>query len=257
MSLPIKIKLTVPLFLSFSLLAACGGGGGFSDDTSGSSTSSTDTTSSTTSDTTTGDTTSSNTGSDTVSSLRLTASSRQLLSDGSQPITISALAKDANNTLLADAGIAFSVDNEADLPAASGETYVTADLTPGIPKNRQLVVTATAGSVSESIIVDVIGTTATLSGPSRIAINAPTDYTLKVADSGNAELGYVAVSLPIVSTGACTVSTDEILVNGEYQTDAKGELSYQVTGNSGGTCVIAVNALGAEDEQAIEVSGDV
>lgn len=247
MSVPTSIKLTVPLFLSFSLLAACGGGGGgFSGDTAGTTTSSTTTT-----------TTSSNTGSGTVSSLRLTASSRQLLSDGSQPITISALAKDSSNNLLEDAGISFSVNNEADLPAATGATYVTAALTPGVPKNRQLTVTATAGSVSESILVDVIGTTASLSGPNRIAINSPTDYTLKMADSGNAELGFQAISLPTVSSGNCIVSTNETMVNGEFQTDAKGEFSYQVTGSAGGTCEIAVSALGATDQQTIEVSGDV
>lgn len=252
MSLPKSIKLTVPLFLSFSLLAACGGGGGFSAESADSSS-----TTSTTGETTTGETTAGNTGSDSVSTIRLTASSRQLLSDGSQPITISALAKDGNNNLLADAGISFSVNNEADLPAPTGATYVTSELTPGVPKNRQLTVTATAGSVSESIFVDVIGTTATLSGPSRIAINSPTDYILKMADAGNTELGYQAISLPTVSSGDCSVSSNVDLVNGEYQTDAKGEFSYQVNGNSGGACVIEVSALGATDEQTIDVSGDV
>ncbi|TXH77526.1 MAG: hypothetical protein E6Q85_03150, partial [Thiothrix sp.] len=57
-------------------------------------------------------------------SLEVSASSRQLGSNGDKPVTISAIAKDANNNTLKDTSIQFAVNNngtiEADSATAEG-----------------------------------------------------------------------------------------------------------------------------------------
>ena len=141
------VKVVTPLALAIAL-AACGGGASFG----------------------------SGGGGDDIdpekeaSSLILTASTRQLLSDGLKPVTITAIAKDKNNNAISGADITFSVDNEATIDSeASAETETgsvkSVHLTPGTPKNRLLRVKATSGNQSRTLDIEVVGTTVSIEGP--------------------------------------------------------------------------------------------
>ncbi|HPQ97312.1 MAG TPA: hypothetical protein PLN94_17190, partial [Thiolinea sp.] len=172
-------------------LTACGGGGDtFIGGNHGSDTTGTDTGTDTGSGTDTGTTVDSR-----VKELEVTASTFQLASDGSSPVIISAIAKDENNNTIKDTEILFAVDNGATIEpdqAAVDEAGTavlsalkTAVLTPGLnrPENRTLTVTVTAGSLTRTLNVDVVGTTLLIDGPQRIVTQSPTRFTVKLKDA--------------------------------------------------------------------------
>ena len=189
-----------------------------------------------------------------VTDLEISASSRQLFSDGVNPVVISAIAKDQNNNVLPSAMITFKVNNNATiLPDAtnSGSSVKTAKVTPGLnhPENRILDIEVMAGSLSKTLQLDIVGTTVSLEGPASIAINNPTSYTLKLQDSGNKALAFHNVQI--------TSSEGSIItpVNG-FITSATGEMTFTLTAAADGQDTITVDALGATTSKVVDVSGN-
>jgi len=245
MSHPTKlIKIITPIALAISL-AACGGGGdSFGDKSGGTSTSGGTTT-------TLGGSGSSNPDSNIVaSSISVLASSRQLASDGSEPITITVSAKDANNIILPGANVVFSVDKDANLEVEQSTGSVhTATLTPGSAENRMLTVTVRSGSQVKQIKVEVVGTTVTIDGPEAIALNKAVPFVFKLKDSSNKPIAFQTIELS--SQNGNTIITDS-----NFQTDSKGEVAFTLTGLSGGTDTLNVKALGVDYTKEVKVSGD-
>lgn len=241
------VKIMSPIALAIAL-SACGGGSASFGNASG------------------GDGT---TQQVTVSSIELNVSSRQLQSDGSSPITITAIAKDQNNNAIDNANIVFSVDKDATIlkdatvtvtadpndPDATPTTVVTAGsvqtatLTPGSPMIQTLNVSASSGGQSETISVDVVGTTVTIDGPSAITINQESPFTLKLKDSSNKPIAFQDVTL--VSQAGNTLTSDS-----SFQTNAAGEIVFNVLGLAGGVDTISASVLGTSVEKNISVSGD-
>ena len=186
--------------------------------------------------------------------LELNASSRQLGSDGSKPIVLSAIAKDANNNAISGADIVFSVDNDAiintetDGTTASGSVK-TANLTPGRPKNRTLTVTATSGGQTKTILVDVVGTTVLIDGPDSITRGANVSFLLKLKDGANKPISFENVEL--TTSEGSTITTDS-----NFQTNAIGEIAFNLTAEKGGKETIKAVVLGAEFTKKINISGD-
>ncbi len=191
-----------------------------------------------------------------ANSLVLTASSRQLLSDGLKPVKITAIAKDKNNNAISGAEIIFSVDNDATIETeAASETQAgsikTVNLTPGKPKNRLLHVTAKSGSISETLDVEVIGTTVSIDGPDSIPRDKEVSFVLKLKDSGNKPISYEEVKL--TSSAGNTIKTDS-----NFQTNAIGEIAFTLLSSSGGsaTDTLTATVLGTSFEKNITISGD-
>jgi len=186
--------------------------------------------------------------------LELNASSRQLGSDGSKPIVLSAIAKDANNNAISGADIVFSVDNDAiintetDGTTASGSVK-TANLTPGRPKNRTLTVTATSGGQTKTILVDVVGTTVLIDGPDSITRGANVSFLLKLKDGANKPISFENVEL--TTSEGSTITTDS-----NFQTNAIGEIAFNLTAEKGGKETIKAVVLGAEFTKKINISSD-
>ncbi len=176
------------------------------------------------------------------------ASSRELQSAGTNPVTISVVTKDANNNLLKGATVNFSVDKDANLEVnpSTGAVH-TAVLTPGSAANRSLTVTASSGSLTQTIQVEVVGTSVIIDGPEAITFNKTLPYVLKLKDSGNKPLAYKDVVL--TSTNGNDISTTG-------QTNAKGEIEFTLTGTVGGDDKITAQALGAEFIKEVKISGD-
>ncbi len=202
-------------------------------------------------------------------SIELSVSSRQLVSDGSSPITITAIAKNLNNNAIDGADIIFSVDKDAtilknatvtttvdpDDPAADPVTVVTsgsvqtATLTPGSPTNQTLNVTVSSGGVSKTISVDVVGTSVTINGPDAITLGKDNPFFLKLNDSSNNPIAFEAVE--ITSANGNTISTDS-----NFETNAAGEIAFTVNGAANGTDTIAATVLGASYSKNVEISAD-
>ncbi len=205
-----------------------------------------------------------------TNSLELQVSSRQLNSDGLNPVTITAIAKDSNNNAIENADIQFSVDKDATIltnatvttsidpndPTAQPVTTIvapgsiqTATLRPGSPMLQTLTVTVTSGDVSKSVEVEVVGTTLTIDGPSAVTINNESPFVLKLHDSSNKAIAYETVVL--TSAEGNTITTDS-----NFQTDASGEIAFNLIGLAGGTDTITASVLGASAEKVVTVSGD-
>lgn len=189
-------------------------------------------------------------------SLEVSASSRQLGSSGDKPVTISAIAKDANNNVLKTTTILFSVNSDATIEAdtATADSGVkTAKLTPGLenPENRNVTVTVKAGTLVKTIDVAITGTTLVVDGPARIALNTPTTFTAKLKDSAGKALANETVTINSSLNNSLTP------VSGAgFMTDANGEIQFTINAAVSGTDTISVSALGVSSSKTLEISGD-
>lgn len=191
------------------------------------------------------------TQSELAKSIELSASTRQLFSDGSVPIIITAIAKNENNNAISDAKVTFSVDKQATIipdDEASGSVK-TASLTPGTAENRTLTVTATSGSVSKSLTVDVVGTKVVIDGPSSITINKEVPFVLKLTNGADKPVTNENVELT-------SAAGNTIITESNYQTDENGEISFKLVGLQGGEDTLNVNVLGVSMKKEVVVSGD-
>jgi|GEM_PF-1295359 len=257
------IKLALPMAISL-VLVACGGGGssGKSSSTHGFGTSSTETTEST--DTTT-DADDTEAGTDTtgttdevaaspeVASLVVYSSSRSLLSDadaddstdGSNPVIVYMMAKDSNNIALSGVTFTPSVSSGATLfpGTVSGDGILTTwRLVPDEPRNQTVEVSITAGGITETMDIDIIGTEIQLDGPESISMDKPSTYTVKLKDAA----GNGLASQP--------VSINSSLLETSLVTDSEGEAQFDVQPTAGGNYAIEVNALGSVTSKSITVS---
>lgn len=195
-----------------------------------------------------------------AASIRLFASSQQLASSGAQSIELSAIAKDNNNNLLEGVTINFASDSGAlgkVLDASGSSSNVTGSdgkvamklSTQDEPSNRIILVTVTSGDITDSLEIEVVGTTVTLTGSSSLALDDETSYIVNVLDSdGN------GVAKTEVAISASKV--DEITIPTSVTTDSEGQATVKVTGTVGGTNSIIVTALGATASQDVSVQAD-
>src|SRR6202167_846445 len=151
------------IFLLAALTAAAGGGGA----TSSLATVSTSSSSSSSSGATT----------PAVSAMSMTTSLPQIPSNNSASATITAFVRDADNNFLTGVPVTFSATSGglAVTTATTGTNgEATASLgTAGDPTDRSITVTATAGTISATITVGVVGTTTTITGPQNLILGSP------------------------------------------------------------------------------------
>ncbi|MGC4085505.1 MAG: hypothetical protein QM736_26125 [Vicinamibacterales bacterium] len=225
--------------LLLSVVAACGGGGDAGCSVFGSSG---------TGATTCNTSTSANTAAD----LLLTASSASLDNTGSAGVTITATALDASRNALSGVGVTLSVDNDAVLSGVSGSSTgtsgaVTATLGVGANQaNRLLTVTATSGSVSKTLSVQVSGTTvkATL-----VPAVAPPGSAAQVQYKVTDKLGNPMVNQAVTVVAAGMSPTDATGV-----TDSNGAYTFSYTAsNTVGSYPIIMTVAGVTDTQTVSV----
>jgi hypothetical protein len=198
-----------------------------------------------------------------AASIQLFSSSPQLASSGAQTIDLFVIAKDENNILLEGVTINFSTTSgalTAIVDANGNRTNVTGpDGKVGMslstldePDNRTIVVTVTTGDISESLEIDVIGTTITLTGSSALALNDEASYIVNVLDSDGNGIAKTEVAL---SVGAGDADV-ELPTPATVTTDAEGQATIKVTGVSGGSNSIVAQALGASVTKNVSVQAD-
>ena len=198
-----------------------------------------------------------------AASIRLFASSQQLASSGAQSIELSAIAKDENNNLLEGVTINFASDSGAlgkILDESGGSSNLTGRdgkvamelSTQDEPSNRVILVTVTSGDITDSLEVEVVGTTVTLTGSSSLAINDENNYIVKVLDSDGNGVAKTAVTLSLGGGGAGIELPSPAMVT----TDSEGQATVKVTGTTGGINSIVVTALGATASQDVSVQAD-
>ena len=132
-----------------------------------------------------------------VSSLTMTTSAASILNDGSTTATITALARDASNNVLAGVPITFSATSGA-IQAAATTTDATGKLT----------ATLSTGGDSSLRTVTVTGTTAKLTSTVQVQVLAPSSPTIPVYSMGNGSgTGFVTGQLDLAVNDSTPASS--------------------------------------------------
>ena len=240
------LKVVTPIAFAIAL-ASCGGGGssfGAKGDSSGGSSGGGDSG---------GD---GGTVAKVAANLVLSTNSRRLETDGVNPIIITAIAKDENNVAIPDATITIATtDQEATLttPAKSG-AVTTSNLTSDNKANRAITITATSGTKSKSIVIDVIGTDIKINGPESITFNKSINYVLKLEDSADKPISHQVVT--ITSSAGNTINDTASTVS--IETNESGEIAFTLKGAVGGpgADTLTATALGKTVTKEIAISND-
>lgn len=188
-----------------------------------------------------------------VTSITLIASSNILHSDGETPVELSVLVRDANNNLVTNVPVRYAADSGVlqVIPVSDDGTGVPRALlsTGGDPTNRPIVVTATTGTLADSVTINVTGTELRIEGDPKTAVLGD-EVTLTARLRNSAGQGLSGRTVEIASSAGNTLSASTLL------TDTQGEISFRVTGTVGGADTISVSALGLIDQQSFTVSAD-
>jgi hypothetical protein len=188
-----------------------------------------------------------------ATSLTLLTSSPQLGSSGNASATISAIVKDQRNNLLADVPVVFSASSGSlEIPAnavTDSAGRVEARLTPGGDyTNRNITVTAIAGSLSDSVTIGVTGTSLSIAGETSATLGDPVTLTILLRDSDNNPIAGRAVEV--------TSARGNTLAAASLNTNTSGQVQVTVTASQAGTDTITVSAQGTTAAHTLSVSSD-
>lgn len=195
--------------------------------------------------------------------LALLASSLQLPSNADSPtngVILTAVVKDADNVVVPGVAVSFSTADSAELTVASaaqtdasGRVQATLS-TGGDPENRSITVrarvsTGTGSTLTRSLVINVVGTRLTISGPTATQINTPTDYTAVLLDA--ADVGIPGVTVNVDTQTGNTITPGA----GGFVTNAAGIVSFTLSATRANTSLNA-SALGLTTSQNVAVSTD-
>jgi hypothetical protein len=188
-----------------------------------------------------------------IGSLTLITSQPQILSDGSDSATLTAIVRDANNNTVESVPVVFSassgsltVSNPAVTDAGGS---VTASLsTPSNFQNRTITVTATADSFSDTVNVDVTGTSLLINGPTSLPLGDVGNYNVVMTDAGGN--GISGQSVDVTSGNGNAVSATPLT------TDVAGQASFMLTANASGADTLTATGLGLTANLTVSVSSD-
>jgi hypothetical protein len=187
----------------------------------------------------------------TQQTVSVVTSSPQIPSDGTNPATITALVRGANNQLLPGVTVSFS--------ASSGGLVVTNAVTDqngaaaavlssaGDPTNRVITVTATAGSTNATVPVEVTGTKLTITGAASLVQGASGTYDIALVDSANN--GIAGRTVNVFSALGNTLAPATSVT-----TDATGHAILNVTASVAGTDTLRATVMGLTATQAVSIS---
>lgn len=187
----------------------------------------------------------------TVASLVLSASGTQLNSDGSTTVSLTAVALDNNNSALTGKTVTFSADTgvvvitnaTTDESGAATATLSTA----GNPVNRVITVTASSGTATDEVLVNVTGTTTAISGSSAMVLNDTGTFTVTVKNSAGTGISAQAVTV--------TSSLNNTITLASPTTNSNGQLTFTLRAVNPGTDTVTVSSAGANATLAVAISG--
>ncbi|MEI8648540.1 Ig-like domain-containing protein [Paraglaciecola sp. Hal342] len=187
-----------------------------------------------------------------ASSLDLFAGAVQLPSSGTDSIELIALVKNAQNVLMEGIDVVFSADADAALMITQGTTgadgQATATLTTqNNRQNRDIQITATSGTLSQTLSISVVGTTVNIDGPSSVILNDPVDLTLSLQYSDGNGIANQQVNLS---------AANGLLSSTTPTTGTNGQVTVTYTGNTAGVDTISASALNDESEFTVTVQAD-
>jgi hypothetical protein len=179
------------------------------------------------------------TGTSSVTSLEISTNARTLRTGSSDAAVVTVVAKDANNRALPNVAVTFSSDSgtlEAPNRSTDANGSVTATVRVGADRsNRQITVQARSGTVTSQVVVQVVGTTVTLTAPPSGASGADLPVSVTVSDGNSVPVAGASVAISLNGAAQATPLT----------TGSNGQASTTVRASAGGTLEIGAAALGA------------
>jgi hypothetical protein len=194
--------------------------------------------------------------SSTAETVRVELSNTRLSSSSKDVITATITVKDASNRVLADQPVTVSAvdpQNSIDITQGSVKTDVGGVVTATLrnasdPTNRQITITATSGSKSGTVTLDIVGTAVALSGPSTITNDTDAAYTVSVKSADGAPFAGRQVSL--VSSKGNTITPATAI------TDASGQARFAVRAVAAGADTLTATSTGASASQGVTAAGE-
>ena len=187
-----------------------------------------------------------------VGSITVLASSPQLQSGQTNTVTVTAQVKDANNAVLEGITVQFSATSGSlavTQAVSDGSGMAIAQLSPGTNlANRTITVTAQAGAATGNVVVNVVGTTLSITGPAALAQGDTGAYVAVAKDSTGA--GINGATLTLTSANGNTISTTTMT------TDVSGNVPFNVTATGSGNDTLTASGLGLTATKAVAISGD-
>ncbi|GAA0554013.1 hypothetical protein GCM10009098_22300 [Rheinheimera aquimaris] len=193
----------------------------------------------------------------TIGSLTLLADKLQLGSGGTDKVELYALVKDSRNVLLSGVDVTFST---APTGALGGELEIVNGTTgsDGLavavlksqvnPSLRNIAVTAQVGDQSETVTVNVVGTSIDVSAPEALVVGASRTVSILVRDfAGNA-----LPNQPLTVTS----SLGNALSSTTLQTNNVGQAEVVYTATNSGRDTVSVSGLGLTQVVDINISAD-
>ena len=192
-----------------------------------------------------------------VGTIELVASPVRLDASANVQSSITARVKDSSGVLLEGIAVGFSASNGGTLEVTQQTTdqagIASAILTTdGDFRNRTVTVSAQSGSISDSVNVEISGTSLTVSGPSSISLNSNTPIRVTLADADGNGIPSEPISL---STNLGTLSASSVT------TDPNGFVDVQLNaGSTSGTATVTASAFSGSEaitaSRAIVISDD-
>ncbi len=171
---------------------------------------------------------------------------------GGDTVQLTAFVKDASNNAMASQPVAFSASTGT-LSAVSALTNAsgaaTASFSAGSDRsNRSATITVTAGAITQTLVLQIQGTSLTISGRESLALNDAADYTVTAEDSNGNRLSGVTVTA--TSQSGNFVSPDAAV------TDASGQATFRLVSTRSGADTLRFFGAGAQKLANVTVSGD-
>lgn len=186
-----------------------------------------------------------------ASGVNLVASSSELPSSGDSEVVLTALVRNSENNALGAATVSFAADSglltvpHATTDAAGKATALLG--TGGSALNRPIKVAVRVGKQTAETLVQVVGTSVTVTGPSNLVAGTGADFVAAIKDSAGR---------PIAGAELKAVSSlgNAIALPGTV-TDSQGQLHFKLKASQRGTDLVSLSALGASTTKAVVVTG--
>lgn len=212
------------------------------------------TTTTTTATTTT--TTTTTTPAPTVASLALSATPTTVKSDNSTAATVSLTTISAANTAVSNVAVALSVDTglldkNSVTTDGTGVATFTFRAAGANRSNRTATITATAGTVTATYPIQIVGSTATVTSTvNNLPDNAtlPSILTVTAKDSAGTIVPNASVVLTQAGTGVVTFTPASGV------TDASGLFTSLIKGSTQGSTTVTATTLGATATSSFTVT---
>lgn len=165
-------------------------------------------------------------------------------------VTITAVARNANNVVVSDVPLTFTADSGAltvldNVTNPSGRVNATLT-TGGDPRNRTITVQASSGETQASITVAVTGTKMTVAGPQAIESGVTETFTVRLLDAGDVGLRDLTIE--------ASSEQGNLVEPASAATNTNGRVTFEVTGTQGGQDVLTFSGADLEVTRTVQVS---